>query len=337
MKTLFDEVPPGTIGLEEEVLLLDPGTFLPAPIGPQLAERVAEVTEELPAAQVELVTRPHATAAEALAELAAGRAALAAACAGAALPAAAALHPTARGAMAVNPGPRYQLSDRLHRWALRRQLIGALQIHIAVGGADRTLAVYNALRGLLPELGALAAAAPFFEGEDTGLASARPIVSGLLPRQGIPPAISSWDAFAAELAWGARTGGLGSPSRWWYELRPHLTHGTLEIRVPDVQPSLAGAAVVVDACVTIVRGLSERFDAGEPLPVHPSWRISENRWTALADGLDASLADLVTGAPMPVRDRLAALGVTVPERTAAEALREVGVDGAAAWLASVFL
>jgi glutamate---cysteine ligase / carboxylate-amine ligase len=220
----------------------------------------------------------------------------------------------------------------------RRQLVGAFQVHVAVGGAERTLAVYNGLRSLLPELAALAAAAPFYEGHDTGLASARPLVATLLPRQGVPPAISSWAAFAAELDWGARAGALPNPGRWWYELRPHLVHGTLELRVPDAQPSLAHCRAVADACLSAVRGLADRFDAGEPLPADPSWRIEENRWAALRDGVEGELADLVTGERRPTRERLRELFGANPliERNAALELREVGVDGAAAWLAGQF-
>lgn len=340
LRRLFDSVAPGTIGIEEEVLLLDPSTLDPAPVAAAVLARTAgdaRIKEELPAAQVELVTRPCASVDEALDDLAGARAALTRACAGLCRPAAAALHPTARGPMELTPGSRYARTDELHRGAARRQLMSALQVHVAVGGADRTLAVYNALRGRLPELAALAAAAPFHEGEDTGLASARPLVAQLLPRQGVPPAITSWEALQAELTWGARATTLVDPARWWWELRPHLEHGTLEIRVPDVQPTLARTAVVVHSCVAAVELLAAAFDAGEPLgPVAPSWRIAENRWTALRDGLDAQLADLVTGEPYPVRERLAALLPDVPGRTAADELREVGVDGAAEWLADSF-
>lgn len=333
LRQRFDATPPGTVGIEEEVLLLDPETLLPAPVGP----RLEAFTPELPAAQVEIVTAPCASVDAAMAQLARGRRALAAACEGFALPAAAALHPTARAPMAFTPGERYERTQRLHRAAADLQLIGALQVHVAVGGADRTLAVHNALRSHLPDLGALAAASPHCFGRDTGLASARPLVSELLPRQGIPPSMSSWEAFQAELDWGERAGVGTSSGRWWWELRPHLTHGTLEIRVPDAQPTLALARTVVEACVTVVRALIERFDAGEPLPVAPSWRIAENRWAALRGGLDAVLCDLETGAPAPVRERLAALGVRTPEHGAADLLRAVGVDGAAAWLAEAFL
>ncbi len=65
---------------------------------------------------------------------------------------------------------------------------------------DATIAIHDALRSRLPELAALAAAAPFHAGRDSGLASVRPAISRLLPRQGVPPALHSPEHFAAQLA-----------------------------------------------------------------------------------------------------------------------------------------
>ena len=142
----------------------------------------------------------------------------------------------------------------------RRQLVCALQVHVAVGGADRSLAVYNALRPWLPAIAALAANAPYHDGRDTGMASIRPKISELLPRQGIPPAISSWDAFADALRWGVASGAMPVPGRWWWELRPHPAYGTLEVRVPDAQATVADAAAVTALVVCLVAWLAERHD-----------------------------------------------------------------------------
>jgi carboxylate-amine ligase len=176
---------------------------------------------------------------------------------------------------------------------------------VAVGGHARTLAVYNALRAHLPELAALAANAPYYAGEDIGLASVRPKICDLLPRQGVPPAFASWDELAAGLAWGEAAGALPVPGRWWWELRPHPQHGTLELRVPDAQATVADAAAVAAFAHALVAWLAARHDGGDlPAPA-PTWRIEENRWQACRHGLDGLLADLVTGEPLPARERLA--------------------------------
>ncbi len=343
---------PLTIGLEEEVLLVEPATWMPAPVAADVAQAAADprVKTELPASQVELATRPHRDVAGALAELAEARAVLARTCGAEVAPVAAAVHPLVRGGaeLAATDRSRSLVAD--YGEVAARQLVGALQVHVAVGDPDGTLAVYNALRGYLPELAAISAAAPFHEGRDTGLASIRPLIATQLPRQGVPPAITSWEHLVDELRWGAATGGLRDPGRWWWELRPHLGFGTLEVRVPDVQPTLAGAAGVAGLVHALVAHLAARHAAGEELGSPPTWRIAENRWSALRDGLHGRLADLRTGDPGPTRDRLAALidlvaphapgGLdatwAVLEGGAADALRSVGIDGALPWLAEVF-
>jgi glutamate---cysteine ligase / carboxylate-amine ligase len=359
LRATFDAVTPFTVGIEEEVMLLDPATLDLAPCAEQVLERLtgdARFSRELPAGQVEIATAPAAHAGDALAQLAAARADLLAACEGIARPAAAGVHPFAAPSGELSEGERYEAIEATYGAIARRQLVAALQVHVAVGGAERTLAVHDALRSFLPELAALAANAAFYDGRDSGLASARPLVCGLLPRQGVPPALESWERVAAELAWGAEAGTVGEPRLWWWELRPHPRWGTLELRVPDAQTTLAEAAGVVVVAQALVAWLAERFDAGEPLPVAPGWRIEENRFSALHHGLDGELADLDNGERMPTRERLAAfLDVLAPvvERLGAGALlphalalaerngalrqraiaAERGVRGLAAWMA----
>jgi glutamate---cysteine ligase / carboxylate-amine ligase len=126
-------------------------------------------------------------------------------------------------------------------------------------------------------------------------------VSGLLPRQGIPPVLQSWGAYAAALEV------VGDPSRWWWELRPHPIHGTLEVRVPDAQSTVADAGAVAAVAHSLAVWLAERHDAGEVLPVDETWRIEENRWRACRYGVEGDLLDLRTGERRPARARLHAL------------------------------
>lgn len=310
LRATFDAPAPFTVGIEEEVFLLDPA-------GHELAERAPELLErlggpghfklELPAAQLELVTRPHGDVPAAIAELADARRELLAGAHGLVVPAAAGVHPFSPEEGALNPGARYERTGAEYGRVARRQLVSALQVHVAVGGAERTLAVYNALREHLPALAALAANAPFHAGADTGLASVRPKLSEGLPRQGVPPAFTSWDELAAELRWGEASGALPEPALWWWELRPHLTHGTLELRVPDTQTTIAEAAAVAAVAHTLVVWLAERHDAGELDAPVPTWRISENRWSACRYGVEGGLADLKSGERTATRAVLHAL------------------------------
>ncbi|MBV9464649.1 MAG: YbdK family carboxylate-amine ligase [Solirubrobacterales bacterium] len=308
----FEAAAPLTLGLEEEVYLVDRESLDLAPLALEVLGRLGgdpRFKPELPAAQVEILTAPAANVGAAVTALARARGALAAACEqdGRVLPLAAAVHPFAAAEGALNSSPRYQHTVAEYGFMARRQLVGALQVHVAVGGAERTLAVYNALRGWLPVLAALAASAPFYEGRDTGLASVRPKISEQLPRQGIPPCFESWEQLARAFAWGAEAGVLTDPGNWWWELRPHPAFGTLEVRVPDTQTTLeeAGAVTAVTHC--LVAWLSARHDGGERLPCPSTWQIAENRWLACRDGVEGSLIALDTGARAPTREILHAL------------------------------
>jgi carboxylate-amine ligase len=307
IRAAFDDPSPLTVGIEEELMLLDPATGDLAPVASTLLDRVPgdpRYKLELPAAQFEIASPPVSTAGEAAAFLAGARRDLVAVAGDDIALAAAGVHPFAAVEGELNSGERYERTQRQYGRMARRQLVFGLQVHLAVRGADRALAVYNGLRSYLPELLALAANAPFYDGEDTGLATVRPKINELLPRQGVPPAISSWEAFAGALDWGARAGSVPEPAVWWWELRPHLEWGTIEIRVPDAQSTVADAAGVIAVAHALTGWLAARHDAGESLPVDPTWRIEENRWRATADGADALLADLRTGATVPARERL---------------------------------
>lgn len=316
-----------TTGLEEEVLLLDPA-------GGELAPRAAEVLGrlarpelfklELPAAQLEILTPAMANAADAAAVLAHGRRELRDLGADVVRPIGCGAPPTGGPTGELNSGERYAAILADYRAVARHQLVCALQVHVGVRGADRALAVYNGLRSFLPAIAALAANAPYRAGSDTGMASIRPAICTMLPRQGVPPAIADWESFAADLRWGAAAGAVPEPRRWWWELRPHVGFGTLEVRVADTQICPQDSAAVAAFVHCLVGWLADRHDAGETLPVHSSWRIAENRWSACRDGVQGTVADLTTGAPLPTRawleDLLEALAPVAVRLSCAPAL-----------------
>lgn len=296
-----------TIGVEEEVLLLDPDTGGLAPVATAALERLGgdpRFTRELPAGQLEIRLPPAQSVPQALAALGAARTHLVERLAGLARPAAAAVHPCAPAEGPLNTGTRYDTLHEEFGMLAARQQVCSLQIHVAVGDPARTVAVHDALRAYLPELAALAANGPIYEGRDAGLASMRPLICGMLPRQGVPPPLGSPDALADELAWGARSGALSDPAMWWWELRPHPVHGTLELRVPDAQTTLGQAGAIMAVAHALVGTLCDRLDRDGALPVAPCWRIEQNRWAACRDGLAATLADLDTGQRRPVGLRL---------------------------------
>lgn len=341
LKATFDHAAEFTVGIEEELMLLDPETLEPVP-------RAAEVMGwldgdprfkfELPASQIEIATEPCATAHDAAAALLAARRDLVALLDGRVRPIGAGVSPLGSGRGELVDLPRYARIVRDYEPVIRRQLVCALQVHVSVSGSDRALAVYNHVRSYLPWLAALAANGAFYEGRDTGLASVRPKLSELLPRQGMAPPLDSWQEFADALSWGNPPSTASAPGTWWWELRPHPEFATLEFRVPDSQATVAEAAAITAVIQALVAWLARRYDAGEPLPVTPSWRLEENRWSACRHGIEGEMLATESGERIETRrclewllERLAeiagGLGCSAGVEHAASMVRSNGAVG----------
>ncbi len=300
---------PLTIGLEEELILVDADTLEPV----EEAEWVVAALDdprfvaEFRAAQLELVMPVSHSVGGLCAELADARARLVGLLAGSVRALAAGTHPSSSTPVRVTDRPRYEQIAREYRWATRRGLPSGLHVHVGIASPGEALAVYNAARSYLPELAALAANSPFFEGADTGLASTRLKLTEDFPRSRTPPPFASWDEFDRFVAWGTQGGLFPDLTQLWWDLRLRPDYGTLEFRIADSQTSLDHVAAVAAICQTLVVALRTRFEAGERLSTHASHLIDENRWLALRDGLDAELVDLADGTVEPARDRLTRL------------------------------
>jgi carboxylate-amine ligase len=306
----FDGASEFTMGVEDELMLVDPATFALAPAVDLALARVAgdnRFTRELRTTQLEIVTPVCSSAAEACEQLSEARRSLTAALRGDVRLVAAGTHPFATEWGAITQGERYRAIADEYTWAARRSLACGLHVHVAVPGADRALAVYNALRSYLPELAALATNSPYLEGQDSGLCSIRPKLNEAFPRAGIPPHFASWEELVGFIDWG-RSGGLfPDGSHFWWDLRPHLSHGTLELRAGDSQTRVEDASAIAAVFQTLVLTLARRYTEHGNLPVHDTYRINENAWRAYRYGVSGWLVDLDTGEPQPTRDRLSRL------------------------------
>lgn len=306
----FDAAGACTIGLEEELMLVERASLDLAPVVPEQLRRVAgdvRFSQELRAAQLEIITPVCSNLGEACREISGARRLLFERLDPSYTLLAAGTHPFSTSWGAITGVDRYrQIADE-YLWAATRSLVCGLHVHVAVGGADRSLAVYNALRSYLPEIAALAANSAFFEGVDTGMCSIRPKLNEFFPRSGVPPAFDSWADLIRFVDWG-RSGGLfPDASHFWWDLRPHPVHGTIEIRVADTQTRVEDESAVAAVIHALVAWLAERWDAGDPLPVHESFRITENAWRAQRYGVRGWLVDLETGEQQPTRERIARL------------------------------
>jgi carboxylate-amine ligase len=323
----FDAVSDLTVGAEEELLLLDPGSLEPAAASGWLLAELGESRmhrPELWSAQVELVTDVGDSPAAVTGDLRGARTRLAEVAAGRLRIAGLGTHPLALPAETFSPGDRYAQIVEQHRLGARLgALASGLHVHVAVHGADRALAVYNAMRGHAPLFTALAANAPFIAGQDTGLATVRPTLADALPRQGVGPHLPAWSDLEELVEWGRRTGAIPDPAKLWWECRLNLRLGTIEMRAPDAQSSLDDDHALIALAHALVADLCERLDGGERLPAHDTLRIQENRWRAMRFGMDAELIDLDTDRPVPAPDAVARLLDRVARHGTPESLAHV--------------
>lgn len=163
--------------------------------------------------------------------------------------------------------------------------------------------------------------------------------------------ITSWEQLAEDLAWVVRGGAVADASGWWWELRPHLRSCTLELRVLDVQATADRTSAIARLVHALAAGLAELHHLGELQPPAPTWRIAEDRWAALRDGIRGELLDLRTGEARPTRrclhDLIDAAEPYTPgglddaramvEDPPVEHLRAAfGPEGVVPWLAEVF-
>src|SRR5205814_6214594 len=205
--------------------------------------------------------------------------------------------------------PHYRRNDEILRYVVWRNNTFGLHVHVGIAGADRAIAVHDALRNFLPELLALSASSPFIENVNTGLHSARTeIFTRMFPRCGIPDPYGSWQGWADYVAFLYRTGSITEHTQIWWSVRPHLAYPTVEIRIADGQPDLAESQSLSAFAYALAARCARALDEGEPLPNFPHRLLEENLWRAIRYGLSGELLDFASGETVPAPRRLAELG-----------------------------
>jgi glutamate---cysteine ligase / carboxylate-amine ligase len=302
-----------TVGLEEELMLLDPADFSLAQRSDDALPRLpaalaAHVSAETHQAAIELATRPHATVGEAIAELRHLRAWLGAELAELGLAVAGSgTHPFSQWTETrVSPASRYQVILETMADLARREPTFALHVHVGVPDAERGVHLLNQLRAHLPMLLALSANSPFWQGRPTGLASTRTPVFGMFPRTGIPRRFAGYGDWVETVDVLLRCGAFPEPTFLWWDIRPQPALGTVEVRVMDVQSRVESTAALVALVQAVARLELEEGFAPAAL-VDADVVLAENRFLAARDGIEAGLLDPAAGRAVPARDVLADL------------------------------
>ncbi len=301
MERRFGSTAPFTTGVEEEFQLVDPDTrelaqAIESVIGaaPDGSERMGR---ELFQNCVELRTPVFSGVAGLDRELPALRREVAKAASKAGVRiSGAGLHPISDPfVQEFTPGERYRRMEEELGGLARLQIIYALHVHVGVPDEEAAIRATNALLRHVPILTALGANSPFWNGMDTGFASARVKIRDASPRSGLPPTFRSWEEFEGYTEALVAMGNIPDFSWFWWDVRPHPRHGTVELRVPDAQaePDYVVALAALTQCLVAT--------AEDHAPQDARF-ISENKWRAIRRGLDARLYDFDTGEERGARE-----------------------------------
>jgi glutamate---cysteine ligase / carboxylate-amine ligase len=302
--------PSYTIGIEEELMIVDAGSYELVNAIESLLEdaraadtSAGEIKPELMESVLEIATRPAADTAEAGRQLRALRRQVHEIAARRGLTiGSSGTHPFALWEdQRIASRQRYRELVNALRFVARQELIFGLHVHVGLDDPDKAIHVANGMRVHLPVLLALSANSPFWRGDGTGMASTRLPIFRAFPRVGVPPSYRDWADYERQIEFMVSSGVMEDYTYLWYDVRPHPKLGTVEIRACDAQTRVEhtlGLAALIQA---MVKELAEHFDEGKQLGEYPWQMLDENRWLAARHGLGGELVDLPTNARVPTK------------------------------------
>jgi carboxylate-amine ligase len=304
-----------TLGIEWELQLIDAQSrllrqdadeLLAALPGLDASGEHPHIRHELMQSTVEIVTGVCSTVSEARADLGkiigelqprADSRGIVLACAG--------THPVSNWRDArMSPIQRYAELVEQMQWLARRIQTFGVHVHVGLRDGSKAIPIVNALAAYLPHFLALTASSPFWNGQDTGLASTRSVIFGDLPTAGPPHRLSDWSEFEEYMDTLLRAKTIRSIKEVWWDIRPHPDLGTVEIRMFDGLPTSREVGMVAALSQSLVQLFDAQLDRGYQLPSPSSWVVRDNKWRATRYGLDATVIIDESGMTAPLRDEL---------------------------------
>jgi carboxylate-amine ligase len=306
------------IGVEEELLLVDPATGQLAAVSTKAVrahedlrrggvpddEDDAPVEQEGFLQQLETATVPCTGLDGLTRELvrcrtAAGRAARAADAAAVAVP----TPVIAEAEAAVTPDPRQQRIKHDYGEMSRQALVCGMHVHIDVHGEDEAVKVMSGVRPWLPMLLALSANSPFWHGHDTRFASWRSQVWGRWPSSGPAEPFRDPQEYRATVEKMIEWGVAVDEGMLYLDARIAKSYPTIEIRVADVCTDVEHAVLVA----ALARALVETTAANSEDAAWRSDLLRGATWRAAKHGVSDKLVHPATLGLAPAREVFEAL------------------------------
>ena len=207
----------------------------------------------------------------------------------------------------VTPNKRYNnLVDLLQEMA-RRLVTFGLHVHVAVDSGDKAVMICDRMMQHLPILLALSSSSPFWENRQTGLQSHRSKIMEGLPTAGLPTLMRNWSEYVWLVNHMVSTGFINTIREIWWDIRPHHSFGTVEVRVCDMPGNLDDVLALAAMVQCLVQALSDEIDRGTyQHDCHPML-VRQNKWRACRYGTQAQLVNSYTYETQSVSQMVAML------------------------------
>jgi glutamate---cysteine ligase / carboxylate-amine ligase len=296
-----------TVGVEEELLLIDTNEHRPTAVADQVVEHARRadpggdppVEHELKQEQIEIGSTAATSMAALQAELVRLRAAAARAAEAEGSTIVAIAASPWKNSPNVTPTARYERMTGEFGLLARQQLTCGQHVHVGMDSRAEGVGVLDQLRGWLPVLTALSVNSPFWQGQDTGYQSFRSVLWGRWPTAGPTEVFgdeASYDATVAELL---ESGTILDEGMIYFDARLSASYPTVEVRVADVCTDVRDAVLLAAVARALVETMAGRWRSGEPVPPIRTTLVRVAAWRAARSGLSAELVDPRTGKPVP--------------------------------------
>lgn len=310
-----------TFGIEEEYFLVDAKTKRVTDAIPQeffdearsaTADRVAR---EFLQPQIEVITTPNHSMADARAELRSLRRTVAEVAARHGLAIlAVGTHPTAIwGDAQQTPKQRYDVVMDDLQMIGQRDLLCGMHVHVELPDHADRIDVMRRMLPYVPLFLALSTSSPFWQSRCTGLRGYRLAAYDELPRTGVPDLFRNQADFDVYIAALVKAGVMEDSSYVWWAIRPSLKHPTLELRAPDSCTLVDDSIAIAALYRTLVRHLVFNRERNAEIDAVARAIVVENKWRAQRYGVHGTLVG--EGGAVTV----AAMLDQVIEQTAADA------------------
>lgn len=301
-----------TVGVEEELLLVDVRTGRSRPVSGQVLGRAPHpppsvagggvhgaLTAELQMQQIETRTAPGADLAALRSEVRRWRSEAVSA----AREAGSSVAALATSPLPVRPvvtrSVRYDWMEDRYQLTARQHLTCGCHVHVSVDSDEEGVGVLDRIRVWLPSLLALSANSPFWNGKDSGYASYRSQVFARWPSWGPADLFGSAEAYHRLVRKMVLSSVILDAGMVFFDARLSQHYPTVEIRSADVCFTVDEAIVVAALCRGLVETAAHEWAAGTQAPDVPTQMLRLATWQAGREGLEGNLIDWRTGLPTP--------------------------------------